>query len=154
MKLTSPTATPNSTSAVAKRAPSQSSQVPTQQTIIALNVIMEQTDQQKSNKLPETSEQFLQRLTESPLETQVEELAALFFSIREIALFVGMDEENLRTEINCDTEEAVSKAYYRGKLRTKILLRFDSRNYALHGSTQALQEMREHMSDQEIDENA
>lgn len=115
---------------------------------------MGQTDQQKSNKSPETSEQFLQRLTESPLETKVEELASLFFSINEIALFVGMDEEDLRTEITCDTDSAVSQAYYRGKLRTKIQLRFDSRNYALHGSTQALAEMREYLSDQDIDENA
>ena len=96
----------------------------------------------------------MQRLTESPLENKVEELAALFFSINEIALFVGMDEEDLRTEITCVTDSPVSQAYYRGKLRTKIQLRFDSRNYALHGSTQALAEMREYLSDQDIDENA
>lgn len=96
----------------------------------------------------------MKRLTESPVEVRVEELAALFFPISEIALFIGMDEENLRTEITCDVESEISKAYYRGKLRTKILLRFDSRNYALHGSPQAVQEMREYLSDQQIDENA
>ena len=119
-----------------------------------MNATMEQTDQEKSNKLPETSEQFLKRLTESPVEDRVEELAALFFTIAEIALFIGMDEEDLRTEITCDTDSSISQAYYRGKLRTKIMLRFDSRNYALHGSPQAVQEMREYLSDQNIDENA
>lgn len=78
----------------------------------------------------------------------------MFFSIAEIALFVCMDEENLRTEITCDTDSAISQAYYRGKLRTKIRLRFDSLNFALHGSPQAVQEMREYLSDQNIDENA
>lgn len=96
----------------------------------------------------------MKRLTESPVEVRVEELAALFFTIAEIALFIGMDEEKLRTEITCDTDSDISRAYYRGKLRTKILLRFDSRNYALHGSPQALTEMREYLSNQDIDENA
>lgn len=115
---------------------------------------MQPTEQQNSNKSEETSEQFLQRLTESSVEDRVEELAALFFTIAEIALFIGMDEEELRTEITCDTDGSISQAYYRGKLKTKILLRFDSRNYALHGSPQAVQEMREYLSDQNIDENA
>ena len=115
---------------------------------------MEQTDQQNLNKSPETSEEFLQALIESPVEKRVEELAALFFTIAEIALFIGMDEEDLRTEITYDTDSPISQAYYRGKLRTKIQLRFDSRNYALHGSPQAIQEMREYLSDQNIDENA
>ena len=98
----------------------------------------------------------MQALIESPVEKRVEELAALFFTIAEIALFIGMDEEDLRTEITCDTESPISQAYYRGKLHTKIKLRFDSLNYALHGhgSPQAVQEMREYLSDQNIDENA
>lgn len=115
---------------------------------------MEQTDQEKSTKSPETSEEFLKLLTESPLEVQVEELAALFFTIAEIALFIGSDEEDLRTEITCETDSPISQAYYRGKLRTKIKLRFDSLNFALHGNPQAAQEMRDYLSDQNIDENA
>lgn len=125
-----------------------------QPTITETNATTQPTDQQNLNRSDETSEQFLKRLTESPVEVRVEELAALFFTIAEIALFIGMDEEELRTEITCDTESPISQAYYRGKLRTKIMLRFDSRNYALHGSPQALQEMREYLSDQQIDENA
>ena len=115
---------------------------------------MEQTDQQNSNKSPETSEQFLKRLTESSLETQVEELAALFFSIREIALFTGLDEDKLRSSITGIAATPLSKAYYRGQQRTAIRLRFDELNYALHGSPQAAQEMKEHLFDQIIKENA
>ena len=124
------------------------------QTTTETSATTQPTEQQNLNRLDETSEQFLARLTESPVEVRVEELAALFFTIAEIALFIGMDEEELRTEITCDTESPISQAYYHGKLRTKILLRFDSRNFALHGSPQAAQEMREYLSDQQIDENA
>ena len=113
---------------------------------------MEPTDQQNSNKLKETSEEFLKRLTESSLETQVEELAALFFSITDIADFTGVSEEELRFSILSDNE--LAKAYRRGKLRTLVMLRFDALNFALHGSPQAAAEMKEYLSDQIIDENA
>lgn len=96
----------------------------------------------------------MQRLTELSLECQVEEMAALLFTITEIALFIGMDEEELRSEITCDSSSPLSKAYRRGQQRTKIKLRFDSLNYALHGSPQALNEMKEYLADQYIDENA
>ena len=56
---------------------------------------MEQTNQQKQDRSKETSEQFLQRLTESSLEQKVEEMAALLFTIADIALFIGMDVEEL-----------------------------------------------------------
>ena len=96
----------------------------------------------------------MKRLTESPIEEQVEELAALFFTVAEIAIFTGIEEEKLRMAITCDPDDTLSKAYFKGKLRTKIQLRFDSRNYALHGSPQAVQEMREYLANQQIDENA
>ena len=92
------------------------------------------------------------RLTESPLETQVEELAALFFTISEIADFANVAEDDLRSELMSDNE--LAKAYRRGKLRTLVMLRFDALNYALHGSPQAAAEMKEHLSDQIINENA
>ncbi len=100
------------------------------------------------------SEQFLNSLPELETEKQVEELAALFFTISEIAVFIGMDADQLRNIIMLDQDSAISKAYNKGKLRTRILLRFDSRNFALKGSPQALQEMKEYLSDQQIDENA
>lgn len=113
---------------------------------------MEPTDQQNSNKSKETSEQFLIRLTESSLETQVEELSALFFSIDEIADFTGIEEEELRDSIL--SNDVLAKAYRRGKLRTMIMLRFDALNYAMHGSPQAAAEMKEYLSGQIINENA
>lgn len=100
------------------------------------------------------SEQFLNSLPELETEKQVEELAALFFTISEIAMFTGMDAGQLRNMITMNKESEISKAYNRGKLRTRILLRFDSRAFALKGSPQALQEMKEYMSDQQIDEDA
>lgn len=96
----------------------------------------------------------MKRLTESSLEEKVEEMAALLFTIADIALFTGMDEEELRSEITCRTSGKLATAYRRGQLRTKIRLRFDSLDYALHGSPQALNEMKEHLADQYIDENA
>lgn len=122
------------------------------QTIIETNVTMEPTDPQNSNKSKETSEQFLKRLTESPLETQVEELAALFFTIEQIADFTGLEEDALRESLMADDD--IAKAYRRGKLRTVVQLRFDALNYALHGSPQAAAEMKEYLSEQTIHENA
>lgn len=81
-------------------------------------------------------------------------MASLFFTISDIALFIGMNEEELRAEITCNPEGELSQAYYRGKLKTKIRLRFDSKNYALHGSPDAMKQMREYLSNQQIDENA
>ena len=100
------------------------------------------------------SEQFFNQLSELTVEKQVEELSSLFFTISEIALFIGEDAETLRSVIMFNKDSEISKAYNRGKLRTRILLRFDSRKFALSGSPQAVQEMREYLSDQNIDENA
>lgn len=94
----------------------------------------------------------MKRLTESPLETQVEELAALFFTIDQIADFTGLDVDELRDCLMADDD--IAKAYRRGKMRTVVLLRFDALNYALHGSPQAAAEMKEYLADQNIHENA
>lgn len=119
-----------------------------------MNATMEQTDQEKSNKLPETSEQFLKRLTESPVEVQVEEMAALPMTITEIAMFTGQDAEELRAIINTQPKHFLTMAYNRGKMRTTIMTRFDNLQYALHGSPEAMRDVKEYLSDQTIDENA
>ena len=115
---------------------------------------MEQTDKEKSNKLPETSEQFLKRLTESPVEVQVEELAALPMTITEIAMFTGQDAEELRAIISSQPKHSLTMAYNRGKMRITIMTRFDNLHYALHGSPEAMSDVKEYLSDQRIDENA
>ena len=114
----------------------------------------EPTDQEKSNKSPETSEEFLKLLTESPLEVQVEELAALPMTITEIAMFTGQDADELRAIINTQPMHSLAKAYNRGKIRTTIKTRFDNLHYALHGSPEAMRDVKEYLSDQIIDENA
>lgn len=115
---------------------------------------MGRTDQKKSDKSETTSEKFLKNLSELTVEKKVEELAALFFTITEIALYIDMDAEQLRNIIVYEKESEISKAYNKGKLQTRILLRFDSRDFALKGSPQALQEMKEYLADQQIDEDA
>lgn len=115
---------------------------------------MGRTDQKKSDKSETTSEKFLKSLSELTVEKKVEELAALFFTITEIALYIDMDAEQLRNIIVYEKESEISKAYNKGKLQTRILLRFDSRDFALKGSPQALQEMKEYLADQQIDEDA
>ena len=119
-----------------------------------MNATMEQTDQEKSNKLPETSEQFLMRLIESPIEVQVEELAALPMTITEIAMFTGQDAEELRAIISSQPKHSLTMAYNRGKMKTTIMTRFDNLLYALHGSPEAMRDVKEYLSDQQIDENA
>lgn len=113
---------------------------------------MEQIDQTKSNKSKQTSEQFLQTLLELNIEAKVEEMAALFFSINEIALFIDRDEEELREEIVFNTISPLSIAYRRGKLRTKIKLRHDTLNFALMGSPIAVDDMKKYLTEQTINE--
>ena len=115
---------------------------------------MEQTEQEKQNQLPETSEQFLMRLIESPIEVQVEELAALPMTITEIAMFTGQDAEELRAIISSQPKHSLTMAYNRGKMRITIMTRFDNLLYALHGSPEAMRDVKEYLSDQQIDENA
>ena len=94
----------------------------------------------------------MNRLLGLTAEEQVEELAALSFSVTEIAVFTGLDCDTLRNEIAQGENTPLAKAYQKGKLRTKIMLRYDSLQFALHGSPDALREMREYMSKQAIDE--
>lgn len=115
---------------------------------------MEQTEQEKPNQSPETSEQFLKRLTESPIEVQVEELAALPMTITEIAMFTGQDAEEMRAIISSQPKHSLTMAYNRGKMRITIMTRFDNLHYALQGSPEAMSDVKEYLSDQRIDENA
>lgn len=84
----------------------------------------------------------------------VEMLAAQFFTIRQIAQYIGMDPDNLRSIINYDEGNDLAKAYWKGKMKTEILLRFDTLKFAAAGNPQASQEMKEYLSQQNVDENA
>lgn len=84
----------------------------------------------------------------------VEELASRFFSITKIALFIGMNPEELRGIVMYDEGNELSRAYWKGKMKTEIVLRFDTLNFATHGSPQAVAEMKEYLSEQQIEEYA
>ena len=124
------------------------------QTITETNAIMEPTDPKKSKESKETSQQFLERLNASSDVEIVEELASRFFSITKIALFIGMNPEKLRGIVMYDEGNELSRAYWKGKMKTEIVLRFDTLNFATHGSPQAAAEMKEYLSEQQIEEYA
>lgn len=84
----------------------------------------------------------------------VEELASRFFSISKIALFIGMNPEELRAIVMYDEGNTLARAYWKGKMKTEIVLRFDTLNFATHGSPQAVAEMKDYLAEQQIDENA
>lgn len=115
---------------------------------------MEPTDPKKSKESKETSQQFLERLNASTDVEVVEELASRFFSISKIALFIGMNPEELRAIVMFDEGNAIARAYWKGKMKTEIVLRFDTLNFATHGSPQAVAEMKDYLAEQQIDENA
>lgn len=115
---------------------------------------MPQTDPTKSETSNQTSEQFFQHLSVSSDEEVVEELAAHFFSITKIAHFIGMNVDELRGIIKYDETHFLSKAYWRGKMKTEILLRFDTLKFAMAGNPLANEDMKQYLSNQTLDENA
>lgn len=115
---------------------------------------MPQTDPKKSDQSKMTSEEYLNRLQTLPKEEKVEELASLFFTISEIALFIGMKPDELKDIISFDECDPLSIAYRRGKLQTQIKLRFDTARFAASGSPAALEDMKSFLSKQNFDEDA
>lgn len=96
----------------------------------------------------ETAEQFYQRLLKMPVVEQVEEMAALYFSVDDICTLTNLKATDIINDINSDDATEIQKAYRRGVLRTKILLRFDTKRFAVAGSPAAVDEMKEYLSDQ------
>lgn len=96
----------------------------------------------------ETAEQFYQRLLSLPVEAQVEEMAALYFTVQDICTLTNLNSSQIVSEDYNTQPTEVQKAYRRGVLRTKILLRFDTKRFAIAGSPAAVDEMKEYLSDQ------
>ena len=84
---------------------------------------------------------------------QVEEYASLFLKVDEIALLLNIDYEEFRREIKSKSSD-ISKAYYRGKLKTMIELRKQTLEFAQKGSPQAEAAMLDFLSKQNLSENA
>ena len=119
-----------------------------------MNATTQQKDHPISKLSPETSDQFLKRLQGLSDVQKVEELASLFFTVDQIAQFVGLDTNKFRNDLIFDKQNILVAAYYRGQLKTKIKLRFDTRRYADAGSPSAEYEMLNFLTEQKISENA
>jgi len=82
----------------------------------------------------------------------IEEYAALFLTVDEIAVLLDIDVQELRREIKgIITDRA--KAYHRGKLKTTIELRKQTLQFAQKGSPQAESAMLDFLSKQKLSEN-
>ncbi len=101
-----------------------------------------------------TSEEFLQNLTALSDEEKVSELSSLFFTISEIAVFLDINEEDFRQKVLFEKDSWQSKAYYKGIMRTTIRMRYDTRRFALAGSPQAEEEMKQFLTRQKLEEDA
>lgn len=78
-------------------------------------------------------------ITQSQLQ-DVQELAGLFFSIPEIAMLTGIDEEELTRHVNVE-HSALNNAYWIGKLTAMKQLRKLTMEFAKKGSHQAEEQM-------------
>ena len=86
-------------------------------------------------------------------DEKVFELSALFMEVQDIAKFIGMDAEDLANTVKYKPSDPLSIAYHRGRLMTKVMLRFDTRRYAVSGSPDANKEMLAHLSEQMTSED-
>ena len=77
----------------------------------------------------------------------------MFFSPSEIADYVGLDNNEFISNIRYSHNDPYAAAYKKGVMNTKIQLRFDTKRYALSGSPEAINTMRDYMSKQKIDES-
>ena len=99
-----------------------------------------------------TSEMFLEDLIRLSKEDQVEKLASLFFAPEDIAFFVGLNPEEFKRRIKFSPEDALVIAYRKGVMETEIKLRFDTHRYALSGSPEAINSMKDYLSKMKISE--
>lgn len=83
---------------------------------------------------------------------QIEEYAALFLTVDEIALLMDVKAEDLRREIKGQNTNR-AKAYLKGKLRTTIELRRQTLQFAQKGSPQAEAAMLDFLAKQNLSEN-
>lgn len=94
----------------------------------------------------------MENLAKSSKEDQVEKLASLFFTPEEIAGYVGLDPEDFIRKIKFKSNDKFVEAYRKGVMETEIRLRFDTHRFALSGSPEAVNSMKDYLSKQKISE--
>lgn len=98
------------------------------------------------------SEEYLENLQELSNEEQIYELASLFFTPVEIADFVGLAVDDFISLIKFVPDDPYAVAYRKGVMDTRIKLRFNTKRFALSGSPEAINSMRDYHSKQSISE--
>ena len=83
--------------------------------------------------------------------SKIEDLASLFLTVKEIAFECDLQETELRREIRGGTS-ARAKAYFKGKIKTKIAMRRQMLDFAIAGSPQAEIMMNDFESEQKSHE--
>lgn len=84
---------------------------------------------------------------------KVETLASLFFTTKQIAAFIGMPHDKFLKTLNYEPDDSLTVAYHQGKMKTEILLRFDTKLFAIAGNPQALEDMKNYLIKQNISEH-
>lgn len=118
-----------------------------------MNVIISPIEQARLDNSELTYEQYLEILQGLSEAEMVDELASLFLRVDEIEDIIGYELGKLKEEIQ-DPNSVLGRAYRHGVARTKLRLRLDTMQFALSGSPQAAEEMKEYLSDQMMSENA
>jgi hypothetical protein len=83
--------------------------------------------------------------------SKIEDLASLFLTVSEIAFECNISETDLRREIRGKTTPR-AKAYFRGKIKTKIAMRRQILDFAIAGSPQSEILMNDFSNEQNSDE--
>ncbi len=83
--------------------------------------------------------------------SKIEDLASLFLTVSEIAFECNIPEAELRREIRGKSTDR-AKAYFRGKIKTKIAMRRQILDFAIAGSPQAEIMMDDFLNEQNTNE--
>lgn len=80
-------------------------------------------------------------------------MASLFFSLADIAVFLGYDIDEFRSEIRFKPTTDRAIAYHKGTISTQIKLRLETLDFAIKGSSKAEETMLDYLARQKETEN-
>ena len=105
----------------------------------------------ESEEISTLSLEEIQNLSDNE---KIELLSSLFFSPNEIAKFLKVDDEkDFVRQIVYNKQSKASKSYYYGQMASKIKFRINEYNFAIQGSSQALDNMSNYYNKQKESEN-